>query len=44
MWIIKPEEPEWKRTLKNLNPNALMAVTFGIIGFYVLITILKNII
>ncbi len=35
MWIIKPETPEWKRTLKNINPNAIVALT--IIGFSIYI-------
>lgn len=40
MWIIKPETPEWKRTLKNINPNAVVAVTMFLFGVYVLSAIL----
>jgi len=40
MWIIKPEQPEWKRTIKNINPNAVAVVTMVLFGLYVVSAIL----
>ena len=40
MWIIKPEQPEWKRTIKNINPNALTVLSVGAFVVYMLFEIL----
>jgi len=44
MWIIKPEQPEWKRTIKNINPNAVVAISMVLFGLYVLSAILVGLI
>jgi hypothetical protein len=44
MWIIKPEQPEWKRTLKNINPNAVVALAMVAIGMYLVSAVLIGLI